>query len=422
MKVDVAQVTDVERRMTVSLPQDSVDSEIENAYQDLKKKVKLKGFRPGKAPRSILERYFKAQVEEDVITKLIKSSYPSALEEQKIEPVSQPKIENGVLEKGKEFTYTAVFEIKPEIEISGYEGLELARTPADVSQEDVDGEVESLRKSQATLKDVEGRGIQKDDCVIVDLNGMVGDEPLPGGERKDYFMEVVDDAFLPGFSDQLIGLNKADKKEFTLSVPEDYTDKNVAGKTVSCSVEVKEIKLKVMPEADDEFAKDLGEYTGLDDLKNKLKETLQEKKTKQSEADLREQIFAVLTEKNPFEVPKSFVENQIKNMMMDTQQMLAAQGVKMEDLGQTVEKLHDQYKDPAEKQVRSAMILEAVAKKEGLQAEDKDFDTLYEQFAKQYQQDVSTIKAKVTTDMLKPQVLEKKALDFIIEKAKVTEE
>ncbi|MBD3322518.1 MAG: trigger factor [Chitinivibrionales bacterium] len=421
MKTDIVHVNDVERRLTVSLPPESVDSEIENAYRDLKKKVKLKGFRPGKAPRSILEKHFKAQVEEDVISKLVNASYPNALEELKMAPVSQPKIENGVLEKGREFTYTAVFEIKPEIDITGYEGLELTRKCTEVSQDDIAKEIEALRNSQATLKEVGGRSVRKNDCVIVDFNSRIGDEPLPGGDRSDFLMEVTDDAYLPGFPDQLIGLGKGDKKEFTLSIPDDYTDEHIAGKSVSFAVTVKEIKEKIMPDADDEFAKDLGGYTGLEDLKNKLREKLQERKKQESDADLRQQIFAALAEKNPFEVPKSFVENQIKNMMLDTRQMLAAQGVKMEDLGQTMGNLYEQYKAPAEKQVRSAMILEAVAEKEGLEAEDKDFEARYNEFAKQYQQDVKAVKAKITADMLRPQILEKKALDFIIEKAKISE-
>jgi len=420
MKVDVVSVNDVEKRMTVCISLDRVDGEIEKAYKGLKKEVKIKGFRPGKTPLAILKKHFKAQVEEDVISKLVSDSYPKALEEAKQMPVSPPKIENGVIEKGKDFTYMAVFEVKPEIDVKDYEGLELEKEKIEISDEDVDKEIETLRNSHATLKEVEGRPVQKGDNVLVDYEGTVAGEPLPQGKQQNFPMEISEDTFLPGFSDHIIGMNKGENKAFSIDLPEDYGDENISGKKADFTLTLNEIKEKVLPELDDEFAKDLGDYKDIQELKDKFKESMLERKKQKSEGDVREKIFKVLIEKNSFDVPKKMVETQAKNMVMEMQQMFAAQGMNLGDMGQSPEQLIESYKQPAEKQVRSALLLEAIAKKENLDADESEIEAKYEELAKQVGQDVAFVKEKVTDDMIKPQVLEKKALDLIISKANLT--
>ncbi len=421
MKVDIAHVNDVERRMTVAVPSDRVSGEIDKAYKELKKTVKLRGFRPGKAPISILQKHFKAQVEEDVISKIVQDTYPKALDEVKAAPVCQPKIENGVLEKGKDFSYTAVFEIKPDIDVKDYEGLELEQEKIEVNDEDLNRELENLRNSCATMNDIEGRAAQKGDHVIFDFDGTIGGEPYAGGKKSDFFLEIMDDAFLPGFTKELEGLKVGDSKEFSISLPEDYFDKDTAGKTIDFSVLMKNIKEKVLPALDDEFAKDVGSYTGLDDLKEKISERLKMQQQEQADGKIREKIFDQLIEKNEFELPKSMVEMQARNMIMDVQQMLNQQGLKLEDMGQSVGQLFEQYREPAERQVRSALLLNAIADKEKLEATAEEIDEKYQEVADQVGQDLATVKAKVSPDMIRPQILEKKALDFIKSKAKITE-
>ncbi len=421
MKVDVVSVNDVEKRMTVCISLDLVDGEIEKAYKGLKKEVKIKGFRPGKTPLAILKKHFKAQVEEDVISKLVSDSYPKALEEAKEMPVSPPKIENGVIEQGKDFTYTAVFEVKPEIDVKDYEGLELEKEKVEISDEDVDKEIETLRNSHATLKEVEGRPVQKGDNVLVDYEGTVAGEPLPQGKQQNFPMEISEDTFLPGFSDHITGMNKGENKTFSIDLPEDYGDENLSGKKADFTLTLNEIKEKVLPALDDEFAKDLGDYKDIQELKDKFKESMLERKKQKSEGDVREKIFKVLIEKNSFDVPKKMVETQAKNMVMEMQQMFTAQGMNLGDMGQSPEQLIESYKQPAEKQVRSALILEAIAKKENLVADESEIKAKYEELATQVGQDVAFVKEKVTDDMIKPQVLEKKALDLIISKANVAE-
>ncbi len=421
MKVDVVSVNDVEKRMTVCISVDRVDGEIEKAYKGLKKEIKIRGFRPGKAPLAILKKHFKAQVEEDVISKLVSDSYPEALEEVNHLPVSPPKIENGVIEQGKDFTYTAVFEVKPEIEVKDYEGLELEKEKVEISDEDVDKEIEALRNRYATLKVVEGRPTQKGDHVLVDYEGTVAGEPLPQGKQQNFPMEISEDTFLPGFSDNIIGMNKGENKTFSIDLPEDYGDENIAGKKADFTLNLNEIKEKVLPALDDEFAKDLGDYKDIQELKDKFKESLLERRKQKAEGDVREKIFEVLIEKNSFDVPKKMVETQARNMVMEMQQMFAAQGMNLGDMGQSQEQLIESYKQPAEKQVRSALLLEAIAKKENLDADENEIEAKYEEIARQVGRDISFVKEKVTDDMIKPQVLEKKALDLIISRANFTE-
>jgi len=421
MKVDVSSISGVEKRMTVCIPGSRVDEEIDKTYKGLKKEVKIKGFRPGKVPVAILKKHFKAQVEEDVIQKIVSDSYPKALDEVNERPVSQPKIENGIIEAGKDFTYTAVFEVKPEIDVKDYEGLELAQEKVEITDEDVDKEIETLRKSYATLKEVTERAAQKGDTVVVNYEGTVDGEAIPQGKQEDYSMELSEATVFPGMADQIAGMNTGESKDFSIDLPEDYGDETFAGKKADFTLTLNEIKERILPVLDDEFARDLGEYKDIQDLKTKFRASMLDQKKQKSENDIREKIFDLLIEKNSFDVPQKMVETQAKNMLMEMQQMFSAQGLNLADMGQSPERLLENYKGPAEKQVRAALLLEAIAKKESLDADEKEIEAKYEELAKQVGRDVSFVKEKVSDDMIRPQVLEKKALELIKERATIIE-
>ncbi len=339
MKIEMEQVSSIRQKMTVVVPAERVDKEVDKAYSKLQKSVRLRGFRPGKAPRSVLQRYFKNQVEEDVISTLVQDSYLRALEEQKVSPVSQPVIEKGLLETGKDFSYTASFEIKPALAVQGYTGLALEKETVQVTDADIEEQLKKLQHTHATLKTVEGRPAQAGDCALIDYEGTIEGKPLSKNPVTDYLIEISSDAFLPGFSENLIGLKPGDKKRFTLQMPEDSERADLAGKQIDFTVVVKEIKEKLVPPLDDEFARDLGAYQDLADLKQKLRESLAAFKKQQAEDRLRDRIVTLLIEKNPFEVPPSLVELQIQRMLLNTRQRLAAQGVNVENFSQSAEKL-----------------------------------------------------------------------------------
>ena len=423
MKVDVTHVSDIEKRLTVVVPQETVSSQFEQAYKELKKNVRLKGFRPGKAPLSLLEKYFKAQVEEDVISKIVQESYPKAIDEAKTVPVSQPKIENAGIECGKEFSFTAVFEVKPEIAPQGYEGLELEREKiAQGGDEELATALEGLRSTYATLKDIEGRSLAKGDFGIFDLDAVCEGKPYGGGAQKDFFLEASDTSYLPGFLAQVEGMPIGDERSFSLQLPEDFANKEYAGKQVDVKVVLKGLKERVLPVIDDEFARDLSQkYSCLDDLKKALSDEISTRKRNQAEHGFKEKLYDALIEKNAFDVPKSLIDTQARNMVMETQQMLAQQGIKLESLGQSAGSLIERYRGAAERQVRAALILEAIAAKEGLTADDADFEQQYSEIAAQYGQDVAAVKAALDPEALRPQIVEKKAIDFITAKAHITE-
>lgn len=422
MKVDLAHVSDIEKRMTVVVPPETVDDRISKAYQELKKNVHLKGFRPGKAPLQLLERYFKAQVEEDVINRIVQDTYPEALKEVHAEPVSQPKIENGLLERGKEFSYTAVFEIKPDITAQGYTDIEIdPQQEISISDEELDRELEYLRERFATLKDVTDRGIQRGDYAVLDITALLDGRALRNISYKDFFIEIESSAYLPGFADKVVGLTAGQEKSFSLDIPTDYQQAEIAGKTVEVVVKVKTVKEKMLPQLDDEFAKDVGDYENLDALKTKLREQLLERKKQEAESKVREKIFDTLIQRNPFPVPRALVDMQIRSMLMEANRILSSQGMTLDDLGESTRHLVERYREPAERSVRASLLLEAVARQEGLSVDEEDFQREYERIASQMKQDLETVKAKLDRELLRPQIIEKKALDFIMARAKKSE-
>ena len=407
--------------MTVVLPSELVDKEVDKAYSKLQKSVRLRGFRPGKAPLPILQRYFKVQVEDDVITSLVQDSYPTALDEHRIAPVSQPIIEKGVLEKGKEFSYTASFEIKPELAVQGYTGLELEKEKLQVTEADIDEQFLKLQNTHSTLKTVEGRPAKAGDCVLIDYAGTIEGKPFAGSALQDHLIEISSDSFLPGFSDQIIGLTPGNKKTFALQMPEDTVREDLSGKKIDFTVALKETKEKVLPPLDDEFARDLGDYKDLADLKQKIRDSLHTAKEQQIEGKLRDSIVTLLMGKNSLEVPPSLVEQHIQSMLLNTRQRLAAQGVNVENFSQSAEKLSEIYKEAAEKQVRASLLLEAVASAERLTVTDEDLEHKYEEIAKIINQDRASVKRTIDKEALTSQLLEEKAIAFIVSQATIKE-
>ena len=421
MKVEIEQLGPVRKKMSVALPPELVDREVEKAYLKLQQEIRLKGFRPGKAPRALLQRYFKAQVEEDVISALVQDSYPRALDENKMLPVSQPVIEKGVLEKGKEFSYTASFEIKPVLDVQGYQGLQLEKEKLSITEQDIEQQLKNLQDNHATLKAVEGREARTGDCVVIDYEGMIEGKPFAGSSLKDHLLEIAPESFLPGFSEQLTGMKAGQERAFALAVPEGFARDDLAGKTIDFKVRLGEIKEKILPALDDEFARDLGAYADLADLKEKIRASLTAQRQQQIDAGLREKIAGILMEKNAVEVPPAMIEQQTRNMIVSMQQRLYSQGVNFENFPYSIEKLSEIYREPAEKQVRTSLLLEAIAGKENITVSEEDLENRYREIAQSLNQDPAAVRKSIEPELIKAQLLEEKAIDFIIAAATVTE-
>jgi len=424
MKASVEEISSIKKKVSIEIPKDQVTQEVESFYKDLGKKAKIKGFRPGKVPRDILERYFKDYIKAEVIQKLIQDTYPQALSEADLQPVSPPVIDPGEFENGKPFQYSAVIEVKPDIKLEGYTGLKIEGKKEEVKDEEVGERLKALQNLHANLKAIsEARPIQAGDYVIIDYEASMDGKPLEGGKAIDFTVEVGSGQFIPALEEKLIGLKPEEEKEIEVSFPEDYGYKKWAGKTISFHVKIKEIKEKILPPLDDEFAKDLGDYASFEELKAKLKGEIEKEKELGLERQLKDQVVDQLLEANPFEVPDSLVEEQAKAMISDTKLRLAAQGVVLKNLGVSEEKLQEDYKVMAQKQVRTFLILEKIAGQEGIAVTDDEADDRLREMSERMHQKFDVVKRYYEKNGLLPEVkdgiIRDKTLNFLLEKANI---
>jgi trigger factor len=425
MKANVEEISSIKKKVSIEISEDQVNKEVESFYKDLGKKAKIKGFRPGKVPRDILERYFKDYVKAEVIQKLIEETYPQALSETDLHPVSPPVIDPGGFEDGKPFQYSAMIEVKPDIQLEEYTGLKIEGKKEEVKDEEVEGRLKALQNLHANLKTIsEARPIQTGDYVIVDYEARLGGKPLEGGKAIDFTVEVGSGQFIPAFEEKLIGLKPEEEKEIEVSFPEDYGYQKWAGKTISFHVKIKEIKEKILPPLDDEFAKDLGDYSSFEELKVKLKGEIEKEKELALERQLKDQVVDQLLETNPFDVPESLVGEQAKAMVSDTKLRLAAQGAALKNLGVSEEKLQEDYKAMAQKQVRTFLILEKIAGAEGIAVTDEEADDRLREMSERMHQKFDVVKRYYEKNGLLPEVkagiIRDKTLNFLLEKANIS--
>jgi trigger factor len=426
MKVQIENTGPFEKKIFFEIPREVVSQEVESTYKALNRNVKLKGFRPGKVPRSILERYYKSQVENEVITRLIEDSYGKAVEENNLFPVAPPSVVDRTFEPGKDFTYTVTVEVKPEIAVEGYLDLEVEKPAVMVTDEEVESRLKALQENHAQIKPLEAdRPVQEKDLVIVDFEGSLGGKPLEGWTVKDHLVEVGSQTLVGGLDRKLIGLPPGQNQEIPLTLPDDYPRKELAGKDITVRVQVKELKEKILPALDDEFAKEVGDFQNLPELKEGVRKNLQEQKEIQATQAAREKLLDLLREKHPFGVPQSLIDRQVENIMARTEVRLARQGVKMDTANLDTQKLRESLRPAAEKEVRSTLILEKVAEKEEITVNDEEMDQKLEKLAAQMNQRVEAVKSYYRKndrlEDLRAMIREEKTLDFLLSRAKIKE-
>ena len=424
MKVQVEEISGVKKKVHVEIGEEEVSQEIQSIYDDLKKKAKIKGFRPGKVPQAILERYFKDYVKGEAAQKLIQDTIPKAFEDSNLRPVSTPVIDPQELEKGKPFQYSAIIEIKPEFAMEDYLGLKIEGKKEEVKEEEVEERLKGLQNLYANLKAIpEPRPIRNGDFVILDYEASLEDKPLDEGKAIDYTVEVGSGRFIPAFEEKLIGLNPEEGREIEVSFPVDYGYKKWAGKTLSFHVKIKEIKEKILPSLDDEFAKDLGSYSSLGELKARLRQDLEKEKQSVLDRQLKDQLVDRLIQAHPFDLPESLVEEQAKSLVADTKTRLASQGVAFESLGVTEEKLKEDYLETARKQVRTFLILEKISEREGIAVTDDEAEERLKEISEKTRQKLDAVKRYYEKNGLMPElkagILTNKTLNLLLEKAEI---
>ena len=425
MNVNVEDISSIKKKVNIEISEDQVTKEVDSFYKDLGKKAKIKGFRPGKVPRNILERYFKDYVKAEVVQKLIQETYPTALSEANLHPVSNPMIDPGEVESGKPFQYSATIEVKPEIKLEEYLGLNVEGKKEEVKDEEVEERLKGLQNLHANLKTIEEtRPVQNGDFVIIDYEAKMDGKPLEEGKAIDFTVEVGSGRFIQALEEKLIGLRSEEEREIEIFFPEDYGYKKWAGKTIAFHVKIKEIKEKILPILDDEFAKDLGDYSSLEELKVKLKQEIEGEKKLALDRQLKDQMVDQLLQKNTFDVPESLVDEQTKTLVSDIKLRLATQGMKIDALGVSEEKLQKDYREAAMRQVRTFLILEKIAGQEGITVTDEEVEGRLREISERTHQKYDVVKRYYERNGLIPEVkagiMNEKTLNFLLEKANIS--
>ena len=426
MKVIVEDVSSVKKTLHIEVPEDTVTNEINNAYKDLKKTAKVKGFRPGKAPRSVLERIYKNDINADVASKLIQDSVFKAIEDAKLNIIAPPKIDPPDLEDKKSYAYDASVEIRPEIEDLDFKGLALKKTVYEVGENEIEMQLKMIQKNLATQQPVEeNRPAQNDDFVMIHYEGFKDGAPFVETQRTENFtLKIGTGTISDDFDAQLVGMKVDDIKEFEVTFPEDYFNEKLAGLTIMFKVELVQIREEILPDIDDELAKKLGQYESIEDVKKAIRDNLENGYKQKSEQEINEQIFQALIEKSEFEVPDTMIDMELDGIIAETEQSLSYQNMSMEDLGMTREGLAERYRDTAEKQVRRHLLLDKIVTQEDLDLSDDEFNEGLAEMAKTVNQPVEVLQQfyqqnQDKKEYFKHTLLEKKAISLIIDNSTV---
>jgi trigger factor len=426
MKVTVEDRSSVKKVLHIEIPEADVTRELDDAYKTLKKTAKVKGFRPGKTPRGVLERLYKKDVNADVTGKLIQDAYIEALKETELKVVGSPKVDPPELKAGAAYHFDAEVEVQPEIADIDFTGLKLKKTLYQASDEEVEVQIKMMQKNLAKRDPIdEERPAQAGDFVQVDYEGFKEGKPFEETKKTENFVIKLGDGHISEeFDNGVIGMNPGDEKEITASFPDDYFNNKLAGHTVDFKVKLNEIRKEVLPEIDDELAKQLGPFTTLDEVREKIKENLTQGYDKRIEQELNEQIFSQILEKTDFEVPDVMVDYELNGIIADAERSFSYHNKTFEEAGISRESLQEKYRETAEKQVRRQLILGQIVQQEKMELADEDLEKGFEEMAATYNQPVDVVKGVYGNsgdklELFKHALLEKQAIKLIMDRNEI---
>ena len=403
----------------MEIPSPQVREAVESLYRDLNKRVRIKGFRSGRIPRDVLERRYGDYIREQAISHLINETYPQAISQESLEPISPPTIDSGELALESPFTYSAVVEVRPRIEVTGYTGLRLKGHREKVTTKEVAGKLEQLRMMHAQLEPVAGRDqVQKGDVVLLDFQGLLNARPIRDGKAENYSLEVGSGSMVPGFEEALIGKKKGVQEEITVVFPDDHPRKDLAGKEVTFEVTLKEIRQRVLPSLDDEFARDVGDYQDLHALKERIKADLERAKEHKLKEELRQAAIDQLLQANPIEIPSYLVQRRTEELLQDLKMRTATQHRELPS-GEE-QKARGEYEKIAEQEVRVSFLLEEIGQKESIEATSEEIQERLQELAQAYQRPMEDLSQNPSLKAAVRRALEReKILDFIIAEAEI---
>lgn len=408
--------------LTVEVDAETFNKALDDAFKKVVKQVSIPGFRKGKVPRGLFEQRFGVEsLYQDALDILLPVEYPKAIDEAGIEPVDRPEIDVEKIEKGESLIFTAKVTVKPEVKLGDYKGLNVEKDDTVVTDEDVQEELKGMQNRQAELVVKEEGAIENGDTVVLDFEGFVDGEAFEGGKAENYSLEVGSGSFIPGFEEQLVGLEAGAEKDVEVTFPEEYHAEDLAGKPAVFKVKIHEIKAKELPALDDEFAKDVDEEVEtLAELTEKTKKRLEEAKENEAEGKLREELVAKASENAEVDIPQAMVDTELDRMMKEFEQRLQMQGMNLELYfqfsGQDEDALKEQMKEDAAKRVKSNLTLEAIAAAENLQVSDEEVEEELSKMAEAYNMPIENIKQAIgSTEAMKEDLKVRKAIDFLVE-------
>ena len=416
-------------KFTIEFTAEEFEDALQKAYLEERGKITVDGFRKGKAPRSIIEkRYGSSVFFETAINNMVEEAYPKAIDEHKLDPVDRPSLEFGdeKLEKGKGFTVTISVTVSPEVELKKYKGIKVEFKPLMITDEDVDIEIDNLRSRNARLVSVD-RAAELGDTVVLDYAGFVGDDQFEGGTAEKFSLKLGSGMFIPGFEEQLVGTKAGEEKDVNVTFPEDYQAKELAGKDAVFKCKVHEVQFEEFPELDDEFAKDVSEFDTLEELRADVKEKLQKQTDEKNAYDGKNKALLALCDANEIDIPEVMIEDEINQMKNDYLQRLINQGVSADAVKKYLESadatLNENFRPDAEARVKTTLLVQAVAAKEGIEASEEDLEKEYETYADLYKTDLEKVKEslKGSENYLKEDIVYRKTVDFIYDNAKIVE-
>ena len=412
--------SNTKREIEVEIPPEEVSRETDSLIQKYQKLARIPGFRRGHVPASVIRQRFSQEIQNDVVDALIPKYFRKETERLGLIPISQPRVTDLHAHEGKPLHFKASFEIMPEIKVEGYKELRAEHPEINVTDEEVEESLKGLQEQKATFSPVEGRPIQDGDYAQVSLDGTpkageAGSKPV---HMDDVMVEIAGKNTMPEFTENLRGGNAGEERTFDVHYPEDFSDERLRGKTFSYKVKINSIKQKSLPELNDDFAKELGEFSTLDDVRKRIREGMEQERRQNAEREAKDKLLAELIRRNEFEVPEALVEHQIDVRLERGLRALAAQGLSSEQMKKMdLPRLRAGQREQAVQEVKASLLLEKIAEEEKIEVPDEEIDREIESLAKQTNQTADAIRARLTRDgaldRIRNRIRNEKALDFL---------
>ncbi len=415
-----------EVKLEITIEAEKFEEAIKKVYFKSAKYFNIPGFRKGKAPMQIVEKYYGKEIFfEDAFNEVAGDALDEAVKENKLEVVSRPDIDVTQIEKGKDLIFTAIMQTKPEAELGKYKGIEIEKIEYNVSDEDIEHELGHMQEHNSRLVSIEDRPVESGDIATIDFEGFVDGKAFDGGKAEGHELEIGSNTFIPGFEDQVIGMKIEEEKDIQVKFPEEYFSKELAGKDATFKVKVHAIKKKELPELDDEFAKDVSEFDTLKELKEDIKQKQQKQNDDKAKYETQDAIIKAVCENIKVEIPSGMIEMEIDNMFQNMEQRLSYQGLKLEQylqmMGKTKEDMKKEYEPQAVEAIKSRLALEAVIKVEKIEPTEEEIDEKLKEMAKNYgkENDEEFLKNENVRKYIKEGLASEKAMDFLVENAKI---